>query len=76
MEFSQLGKLEAAQLCKLELAEPLQVALQLPLQLLDGLSGRVDDAFGHLVLKVYIFRLEFFQRGGKTERPEKIKCNV
>ena len=70
MEFSQLGKLEAAQLGQLELAEPLQVDLQLPLELLDGQSGRVDDAFGHLVLKVYIFRHEFFQRGGKTERPE------
>ena len=74
MEISQLGKLQVAS--QLELGELLQVDLQLPLQLLNGLSGRVDDAFGHLVLKVYIFRLEFFQRGGKTERPEKIKCNV
>ena len=24
------------------------------------------------MLKVYVFRLEFFQRGGKTERPEKM----
>ena len=68
MEISQLGKLQVAS--QLELGKLLQVDLQLPLQLLNGLSGRVDDAFGHLVLKVYIFRLEFFQRGGKTERPE------
>ena len=71
MEISQLGKLQVAS--QLELGELLQVDLQLPLQLLNGLSGRVDDAFGHLVLKVYVFRLEFFQRGGKTERPEKIQ---
>ena len=70
MEISQLGKLQVAS--QLELGELLQVDLQLPLQLLNGLSGRVDDAFGHLVLKVYVFRLEFFQRGGKTERPESV----
>ena len=76
MEISQLGKLQVAS--QLELGKLLQVDLQLPLQLLNGLSGRVDDAFGHLVLKVYIFRHEFFQRGGKTERPEKmqIECGI
>ena len=70
MEISQLGKLQVAS--QLKLGELLQVDLQLPLQLLNGLSGRVDDAFGHLVLKVYVFRHEFFQRGGKTERPESV----
>ena len=69
MELPKLGQLKGAKFGQLELAELLQLRLQLALQLLDGKPGRVDDAFGHLVFKVYVFRLEFVQRGRKTERP-------